>query len=128
MIFAPPAYTTALKNTMQNSLDSIRQFSTDPRPGCVQQSFDKGVVQDNFEILRRLSEFNGLDCPILIGPSRKSFIGKVLDALPDQRLEGTIAAVAIGIQNGAHIVRVHDVKEVSRACRIIDLIIGKTGI
>lgn len=85
-------------------------------------------LQDNFEILRRLSEFNGLDCPILIGPSRKSFIGKVLDAPPDQRLEGTIAAVAIGIQNGAHIVRVHDVKEISRACRMIDLIIGKTGI
>lgn len=80
---------------------------------------------DNYEILKRLLEFQGLGCPILIGPSRKSFIGKVLDLPPDQRLEGTIAAVAIGIQNGAHIVRVHDVKEVSRACRIVDLLVGK---
>jgi len=85
-------------------------------------------LQDNFEILRRLSEFQGLDCPILIGPSRKSFIGKVLDVPSDQRLEGTIAAVAIGVQNGAHIVRVHDVKEIVRACRIIDLLVGKTVI
>ena len=85
-------------------------------------------LMDNYEILRRLYEFQGLGCPILIGPSRKSFIGKVLDLPPDQRLEGTIAAVAIGIQNGAHIVRVHDVKEISRACRIIDLLVGKTSI
>jgi len=85
-------------------------------------------MQDNYEILRRLSEFEGLDCPILIGPSRKSFIGNVLNLPPDQRLEGTLAAVTIGIQNGAHIVRVHDVKQVSRACRIADLIVGKTCI
>jgi len=85
-------------------------------------------LMDNYEILRRLYEFQGLGCPILIGPSRKSFIGKVLDLPPDQRLEGTIAAVAIGIQNGAHIVRVHDVKEISRACRIIDLLVGRTAI
>lgn len=84
-------------------------------------------LMDNFEILRRLKEFQGLRRPILIGPSRKSFIGKVLEASPDQRLEGTIAAVAIGIQNGAHIVRVHDVKEVSRACRIVDMLLGKTS-
>jgi len=90
-------------------------------------SFGKRLM-DNYEILRRLYEFQGLGCPILIGPSRKSFIGKVLDLPPDQRLEGTIAAVAIGIQNGAHIVRVHDVKEISRACRIIDLLVGKTSI
>lgn len=85
-------------------------------------------LQDNYEIIRRLSEFQGLGCPILIGPSRKSFIGTVLDLPPDQRLEGTLAAVAIGIQNGAHIVRVHDVKEVSRAGRIADLLVGKTSL
>ena len=83
---------------------------------------------DNYEILRRLEEFKGLGCPILIGPSRKSFIGKVLNLPSDQRLEGTIAAIAIGIQNGAHIVRVHDVKEISRACRIVDLLVGKTSL
>lgn len=85
-------------------------------------------LADNFEILRRLSEFRRLNCPILIGPSRKSFIGNVLNLPPDQRLEGTLAAVAIGIHNGAKIVRVHDVKEVCRACRITDLLVGKTAI
>jgi dihydropteroate synthase len=82
-------------------------------------------LNDNFEILRRLSEFQGLDCPILVGPSRKSFIGNVLDLPPDQRIEGTAAAVAIGIQNGAHIVRVHDVKEMKRVCLIADRLVGK---
>ncbi len=85
-------------------------------------------LMDNYEIVKRLKEFQGLRCPIMIGPSRKSFIGKVLETPADQRLEGTIAVVAIGIQNGAHIVRVHDVKEVSRACRIVDLLAGKTYI
>lgn len=83
-------------------------------------------ISDNYEILKYLSRFNRLSCPILIGPSRKSFIGKVLDLPPDQRLEGTIAAVVIGIRNGAHIVRVHDVKQIARACRIADLLAGKT--
>ena len=83
---------------------------------------------DNYEILRRLNEFSELGYPLLIGPSRKSFIGKVLNAEPDQRLEGTAAAVALGIQNGANIVRVHDVKEMMRVCRIADLIVGKTSV
>ena len=82
-------------------------------------------LADNYEILRRLSEFQGLGCPVLIGPSRKSFIGNVLNLPPDQRLEGTAAAVAIGIQNGAHIVRVHDVKEMKRVCLIADRLMGK---
>jgi len=85
-------------------------------------------LQDNYEIIRRLSEFQDLGCPILIGPSRKSFIGSVLALPPDQRLEGTLAAVAIAIQNGAHLVRVHDVKQVWRACRIADVLVGKTPI
>ncbi len=85
-------------------------------------------LMDNYEILRRLREFSRLGCPILVGPSRKSFIGKVLNVPPDQRLEGTIAAVVIAIQNGAHIVRVHDVLPVIRACRIADLLVGKTAL
>lgn len=82
---------------------------------------------DNYEIIRRLHELNPIGCPILIGPSRKSFIGKVLNLEPDQRLEGTAAAVALCIQHGAHIVRVHDVKAMVRVCRIADLIVGKTA-
>ena len=82
-------------------------------------------LEDNYEIIRRLSELKRLGCPILIGPSRKSFLGKILNLPPAERLEGTMAAVAIGIQNGADIVRVHDVKAVSRVCQIADLIVAK---
>ncbi len=85
-------------------------------------------LQDNYEIIRNLRKFAPIGCPILLGPSRKSFIGKVLNLNVDQRLEGTAAAVAIGIFNGAHIVRIHDVKEMARVCQIADLISGKTPI
>jgi len=82
-------------------------------------------LENNYEILRRLSEFQSLACPVLIGPSRKSFIGNVLDLPLDQRIEGTAAAVAIGIQNGAHIVRVHDVMEMKRVCLIANRLVGR---
>jgi dihydropteroate synthase len=79
------------------------------------------TVEHNLEIIRRLYEFSGFEKPILLGPSRKSFIGKVLDDLPvTERREGTAAAVAIGIFNGANIIRVHDVKEMNRVARIAD--------
>jgi dihydropteroate synthase len=83
-------------------------------------------VQDNYEIIRRLPELRGLGCPILVGPSRKSFVGKALDLPPEQRLEGTAAAVAAVIMNGAHIIRVHDVMEMRRVATIADLIAGRT--
>lgn len=86
--------------------------------------FGKRLI-DNYEILRRLKEFSRLECPILVGPSRKSFIGKVLNLPPDQRLEGTIAAVVVAIQNGAHMIRVHDVLPMVRACQIADRLAGK---
>ncbi|HID95176.1 MAG TPA: dihydropteroate synthase [Candidatus Latescibacteria bacterium] len=79
-------------------------------------------MEDNLEILRRLREFGSLGCPLLIGPSRKSFIGKVLDLPVEERLEGTAAAVAIGIANGANILRVHDVREMVRVARIADAV------
>ena len=77
---------------------------------------------DNYEILRRLSELKSLGCPILVGPSRKSFIGNVLKLPPNERFEGTAAAVTAAILNGAHIIRAHDVKEIKRVTRIADLI------
>ncbi len=79
---------------------------------------------DNYEILQRLPEFRCLGCPILVGPSRKSFIGQVLNLKPDERLEGTAAAVAACAALGAEIVRVHDVKEMLRVVQIADLIFG----
>ena len=86
--------------------------------------FGKSLEQ-NLEIIRRLAELKILGKPILLGTSRKSMIGLVLDLPPDQRLEGTAATVAIGIANGADIIRVHDVKQMVRVCRMSDAILRR---
>ncbi|OFW65456.1 MAG: dihydropteroate synthase [Actinobacteria bacterium RBG_19FT_COMBO_54_7] len=83
------------------------------------------ALEHNLEIIKCLREFRSLGYPVVLGPSRKSFIGKVLDLPVDERLEGTAAAVALGIANGADMVRVHDVKEMVRVSRIADAIVGK---
>jgi len=84
-------------------------------------------VEDNCEILRRLGELKNLGFPILVGPSRKTFIGNVSGGkqqLPvTDRLEGSLAAACVAVMNGADIVRVHDVKETRRCIDIIDCII-----
>jgi dihydropteroate synthase len=77
----------------------------------------------NLELLRRLREVRALDLPVLIGPSRKSFIGLALGLPPDQRVEGTAATVALGIANGADIVRVHDLPAMARVARMADAIV-----
>jgi dihydropteroate synthase len=74
------------------------------------------------ELVARLGEFRALGFPILLGPSRKSFIGYTLDLPPYERLEGTAAAVAIGIANGADIIRVHDVAQMTKVARMADAI------
>lgn len=83
------------------------------------------TVEQNLELIDRLAEIRALGYPVLLGPSRKSFIGYTLDLPPDQRLEGTAAAVAIGIDRGADIVRVHDVKELARVARMADAIVRR---
>lgn len=81
------------------------------------------TFEHNLEIIHNLQGFTVLEKPILIGPSRKAFIGKILgDAPPGERLEGTAAAVAISIMNGANIIRVHDVKEMARVAKMSDAI------
>jgi len=84
--------------------------------------FGKTVAQ-NIELVARIDELRNLGYPVLLGPSRKSFIGKTLDLPPDQRLEGTLAAIGVGIMRGVDIVRVHDVKEVVRFTRMTDAIV-----
>ena len=81
------------------------------------------TLEQNLEIVRRLDELKCLNRPILIGTSRKSMIGLVLDLPPDQRLEGTAATVAISIAKGADIVRVHDVAQMVRVCRMSDAVV-----
>ncbi len=84
--------------------------------------FGKTVAQ-NLELVNRLDEIRALGYPVLLGVSRKSFIGYTLDLPPDQRLEGTAAAVAVGIVRGADIVRVHDVGFMTRVARMTDAIV-----
>jgi len=79
-------------------------------------------LSDNLLLIQSLAAFRKLDRPILIGPSRKSFIGRVLDAEKEDRLEGTAAAVSMSVANGASIVRVHDVGEMDRVIRMTDAI------
>ncbi len=81
------------------------------------------TLEHNFEILRRLREFRNLGCAVLVGTSRKSMIGKILDLPADQRVEGTAATVALAVAAGADIVRVHDVKEMARVARVADAIV-----
>lgn len=81
------------------------------------------TLQHNLLIMRHLDKLKCLGRPILLGASRKSMIGLVLNLPPDQRIEGTAATVALGIAGGADIVRVHDVREMKRVCRMADAIV-----
>jgi dihydropteroate synthase len=81
------------------------------------------TLEQNLEVVCRLDELRSLGRPILIGTSRKSMIGLVLDLPPDERLEGTAATVAISIAKGADMVRVHDVAQMARVCRMSDAIV-----
>lgn len=83
------------------------------------------TVEQNLEIVRRFDEFTSLGYPLLAGPSRKSFVGYTLKLPPEERLEGTLAAVALCTERGADIVRVHDVKEAVRVCRFVDALMKK---
>lgn len=82
------------------------------------------TVEQNLELINRLNEIKELGYPVLLGVSRKSFIGYTLNLPPDERMEGTAAACTIGIMRGANILRVHDVKFISRIARMTDAIIN----
>ena len=111
-------------SSLRNSLDLALRLGV-PRENIILDpgiGFGKTWRQD-LEIVSRLDELKSLGSPLLIGSSRKSFIGLVLDLPADQRVEGTAATIAIGIANGADIVRVHDVKQMVRICRMTDAIV-----
>ena len=78
------------------------------------------TADQNWEVMRRLGELRELGQPVLIGTSRKSFIGKLLDLPVTDRVEGTAATVAAAILRGADVVRVHDVREMTRVARVAD--------
>jgi dihydropteroate synthase len=120
-----PAYTdliSEIRDSLQLSIQiainhGVKQVLVDPGIG-----FGK-TVEHNVKIIRHLKEFQKLGFPVLIGPSRKSFIGTILGVETDERLEGTAGAVAASIVNGANIVRVHDVKQMKRVAGIVDAIV-----
>lgn len=85
------------------------------------------TVEQNLELIDRLGEIRALGYPVLLGPSRKSFIGYTLDLPPEERLEGTAAAVAVGIVRGADIVRVHDVAFMTRVARMTDALVRRAA-
>jgi dihydropteroate synthase len=81
--------------------------------------------EHNLALINRLDEIRALGYPVLLGPSRKSFIGFTLDLPPDQRVEGTAATISVGITRGADIIRVHDVKEMARVAKMTDAIVRR---
>jgi dihydropteroate synthase len=108
---------------LQNSISLAIKGGVKKSRIIVDPGFGFGkTVEHNLDILRRLKELKVLGCPILIGTSRKSTIGKVLGLPPDKRLEGTAATVTSAIANGADVVRVHDVAEMSKVVRMSDAI------
>jgi dihydropteroate synthase len=108
----------------KESLRIARQAGVPEERLIIDPGFGFGwTEQQSLEVLRRLAELRVLGRPILIGTSRKSTIGKVLDLPAEDRLEGTAATVAISIANGADIVRVHDVKAMVRVARMSDAVV-----
>ena len=81
------------------------------------------TLEQNLEIMRKLRELTSLKQPILLGTSRKSIIGNILELPVGERMEGTAATVTLGIANGVDFVRVHDVKEISRVAKMTDAMI-----
>ena len=111
---------------LQERIDHVVREGIDPKQVLVDPGIGFGkTVAHNLEILRELSQLRSLGMPILVGSSRKSTIGQVLDAEVEDRIEGTASTVAIAIANGAHVVRVHDVKQMARVAKMTDAIIGR---
>jgi dihydropteroate synthase len=84
-------------------------------------------LEHNLRLMRRVDALLDLGRPVLVGPSRKRFLGTILDVPEDDRVEGTIGAVVWLVSRGAHLARVHDVKEVVRAVRVADAIARAGG-
>jgi dihydropteroate synthase len=114
--------------SLREKIERAEQHGVDPHQVIVDPGIGFGKrVQDNLSILNRLDELAILERPILIGTSRKSFIGAVLKQEVDQRAIGTLATVAVSVLKGAHIVRVHDVPAIRQTAAMVDAIINPKG-
>jgi dihydropteroate synthase len=124
---ADPRYDDLLREVrarLETAVATAETAGVSPESICVDPGIGFGkTVAHNLTLLKRLDAFRPLGKPILVGPSRKSFIGALLDHLPPaERLEGTLAACVMAVAAGAHIVRVHDVAAVRRAVRVAEAI------
>lgn len=123
-----PYYEDVVKEILyffKERIEFLREIGMDDRiiidPGI---GFGKRL-EDNLEIIKRISEFKSLKKPVLIGASRKSFIGKILgDVPPEERLYGTLAVTALCVMNNVNIVRVHDIEENHHVIKMIEAIRG----
>ena len=124
-----PEYENLLEDVKKELLASV---SIALNAGISQQKIilDPGIgfgkkISQNLALINGLNEIRELGYPVLLGPSRKSFIGYTLDLPPDQRIEGTAATIAVGIVRGADIIRVHDVKEMVRIAKMTDALVRR---
>jgi dihydropteroate synthase len=115
-----------ISSFLSQRIAAAEQAGIDPRAIMVDPGIGFGkTVDHNLEILARLREFKSLGKPIVIGVSRKSFIGKLTGLPANQRLEGSIAAAVVSVRNGADMVRVHDVAETVRALSVSHAILSR---
>jgi dihydropteroate synthase len=108
---------------LKDSIQRAESAGVDPEQIIIDPGIGFGkTVEDNLLILKNLQEFKILGKPLLLGTSRKSFIGKILNADVTERLEGTLSTIVVGVLNGAHIIRCHDVIQAKRAIVIADAV------
>jgi dihydropteroate synthase len=122
-------YTHFMQDVISDLMESIsiakssgvedEQIILDPGIGFA-KDFDLNV-----EVLQNLDQIVAMGYPVLLGTSRKAFIGRILDLPPSERMEGTGATVCLGIQKGCSIMRVHDVLQISRMAKVMDTLVGK---
>ncbi|MCK5153543.1 MAG: dihydropteroate synthase [Spirochaetales bacterium] len=114
-----------IKNELSKSINLALNAGVNKRKIIIDPGIGFGkTLEQNLEVMSKLSEFKELGYPILLGTSRKSMIGLSLDLPVEERLEGTIATTVLGISSGCSIIRVHDVRENFRAARMTDIILS----
>jgi len=108
---------------LKGSIRTAESAGLDPGQILIDPGIGFGkTVEDNLLILKHLYEFRVLGKPILLGTSRKSFIGKILNSEVDDRLEGTLSSIVIGVLNGAHVIRCHDIRQAKKAIAVADAV------
>ncbi|MFD1736926.1 dihydropteroate synthase [Bacillus salitolerans] len=122
-------YTHLINNMIDDLMESV---SIAKSAGVKDENIilDPGIgfaktFEMNIEVMRNLDQIVAIGYPVLLGTSRKSFIGQILDLPEQERMEGTGATVCLGIQKGCHIVRVHDVLSMARMSKVMDVLVGK---